>query len=145
MPLLAIDGDLSIPRTFSFDDLRLLPEQEAEPSLLLGGRVIRAVRLSAIVAALGIKPWARVAVVRGRDGYRANIPLDALDDTVLVYAVGERPLPAELGGPLRLLARGLGNCANVRAVEAISFAVEPVIVENACAHEHARARRLRAS
>ncbi len=140
MTLLAIEGEVSIPRSFTFDDLRALPGQHAERSLLLGGRAISAVKLAAALPPLGIKPWARFAVVAGRDGYRANIPVDAAGDCLLVYAVGDHALPLELGGPVRLIARGLGRCANVKDVAGITFAVAAAPIEHACAHELARAR-----
>jgi DMSO/TMAO reductase YedYZ molybdopterin-dependent catalytic subunit len=141
MALIAIGGEVSIPRSFTFEELALLPEQQEEPSLLLGGRVIRAVRLAAALLRLGVKPWARFAVVEARDGYRANIPIDAVGDCLLVYAVGEQPLPVDLGGPLRLLTRGLGRCANVKDVATLSFTVEPATIEHACAHEREGAGR----
>lgn len=140
MPLLAIDGEISIPRTFTFDELRSLPQQLTEPSALLGGRAIGGVRLAAALLRLGVKPWARYAIISARDGYRANIPVEVAGDCLLVYAIGDQALPVALGGPVRLLARGLGRCANVKDVETISFAVEPAVIEHACPHERARSR-----
>jgi DMSO/TMAO reductase YedYZ molybdopterin-dependent catalytic subunit len=134
MSLISFDGQLCIPRTFSFDELRALPAQMIERSMLLGGRAITGVRIAAVVAALGIKPWARFAIVRAADGYAANIPIELVNDCVLVYAVGSAPLPAELGGPVRLLARGLDNCSNVKDVVAVGFEEVAAEVEHACPH-----------
>lgn len=134
MSLLSFDGQLSVPRTFTFDELRSMPAQVVERSMLLGGRAIAGVRIGGILDAVGVKPWARFAVVRGGDGYAANIPIAVVGDCVLVYAVGHAPLPVELGGPFRFLARGLDRCSNVRHVAAIGFSEVAADVEHACPH-----------
>jgi DMSO/TMAO reductase YedYZ molybdopterin-dependent catalytic subunit len=138
MSLLAIDGAINLPRSFTLEELRALPQQIKEHSVLLGGCAIIGVRLTSVVTALGIKPWARFAVVRGEDGYVANIPVEAIDDCVLVYAVGREPLPEALGGPARLLGRGLGRCANVKRVQSVSLAEHAAEVAHPCRHEAAR-------
>lgn len=138
---LVIDGEISIPRSFNFDDLKRMPEQLSERATLFGRRDFIGVRLSALVAPLHPKSWARFVVARGVDGYVANIPVEDLEDCVLVYAVGELPLWEDLGGPVRLFAGGGGRCGNVKNVVSISFAIEPAQVTRACAHEHARLSR----
>ncbi|HEX9100669.1 MAG TPA: molybdopterin-dependent oxidoreductase [Polyangia bacterium] len=138
MSLIAFEGQLSVPRTFSFDELRRLPAQLTERSMLLGGRAIAGVRIGALIADLGVKPWARFAVVRAEDGYAANVPLALVVDCVLVYAVGDAPLPVELGGPIRFLARGADRCSNVKRVAAIGFREAAVEVAHHCPHAVAR-------
>jgi DMSO/TMAO reductase YedYZ molybdopterin-dependent catalytic subunit len=138
MSRIAFEGQLSVPRTFSFDELRALPAQVIERSMLLGGRAIAGVRIGTIIGELGVKAWARFAVVRGDDGYAANIPIELVADCVLVYAVGNAPLPGELGGPFRFLARGIDRCSNVKRVAAIGFHEAAVEVEHHCPHAIAR-------
>ena len=138
MPTIAFQGQLSLPRSFSFDELRACPAQVTERSMLLGGGAIAAVRVGHLVAALGIKPWSRFAVVRAEDGYAANIPLALVHDCLLVYAVGDTPLPAELGGPFRFLTRGADRCSNVKRVLAIDFSETAVDVVHHCPHAIAR-------
>ena len=138
MSLIAFDGQLSVPRTFSFDELRALPAQVSERSMLLGGRAIAGVRIGTILDTLGVKPWTRFAVVRAEDGYAANIPLELVHDCLLVYAVGNAPLPVELGGPFRFLTRGVDRCSNVKHVAAIGFHEAAVDVEHHCPHAIAR-------
>ena len=138
MALIAFEGQLSVPRTFSFDELRAIPAQVIERSMLLGGSPIAGVRLGSLIEALGIKPWTRFAVVRGDDGYAANIPLALVHDCLLVYAVGNAPLPVELGGPFRFLTRGAERCSNVKHVVAIGFSEAPVDVTHHCPHAIAR-------
>ncbi len=138
MSLIAFDGQLSVPRTFSFDELRALPGQVVERSVLLGGRAIAGVRIGAILGELGVKPWTRFAVVRSEDGYAANVPLELVDDCLLVYAVGNAPLPVELGGPFRFLTRGADRCSNVKHVAAIDFSETEIDVDHHCPHAIAR-------
>jgi DMSO/TMAO reductase YedYZ molybdopterin-dependent catalytic subunit len=138
---LVVDGEISIPRSFNFDDLKRIPEQVSERATLFGRRDFIGVRLSALVESLRPKSWARFVIARGADGYVANIPVEDLAECVLVYAVGELPLWEDLGGPVRLFASGGGRCANVKNVVSLSFAIEPAHVEHACRHEHARVAR----
>lgn len=138
MSLIAFDGQLSVPRTFSFAELRTLPAQVIERSMLLGGRAIAGVRIGAILGELGVKPWTRFAVVRAEDGYAANIPLELVHDCLLVFAVGNAPLPVELGGPFRFLTRGADRCSNVKHVAAIGFSETAVDVDHDCPHAIAR-------
>ncbi len=134
MALFEIDGAVSFARGFTFDELRASGRQMVERSVLLGGRAITGVRLGVVVEALAIKPWARFVVVSGGDGYVANVPLAAVHDCVLVYAVGDQPLPRDLGGPVRLLTRGLDECTNVKAVERLTFAEHADPVAHRCDH-----------
>lgn len=63
-----------------------------------------------------------------RDGqYSASLTLDqAKNYGILVYQVDGKPLPAEKGGPFRLVTPGLGDlCANVKNVCRIEVAVGP--------------------
>jgi DMSO/TMAO reductase YedYZ molybdopterin-dependent catalytic subunit len=138
MSLIAFDGQLSVPRTFSFAELSALAAQVVERSMLLGGRAIVGVRIGAIIDQLGVKSWARFAVVRAEDGYAANIPLELVHDCLLVYAVGTAPLPVELGGPFRFLTRGADRCSNVKHVTAIGFSERGVDVAHHCPHAIAR-------
>jgi DMSO/TMAO reductase YedYZ molybdopterin-dependent catalytic subunit len=138
MTLFEIDGDISIARSFDAAELAGLPDQIVERSLLLGGRDIGGVRLATIVAALGVKSWARYATLRASDGFVANLPIAALKDCLLVYRIGDGPLPSELGGPVRVLTRGLDRCTNVRGLIRVTFAVAAA----ATAPCHHRARML---
>lgn len=63
------------------------------------------VRFRDLVARAGVRPHATHAVVSGHPVYSANLPLDALldDDVLFAWAHDDRPLPAEHGGPLRLV------------------------------------------
>jgi DMSO/TMAO reductase YedYZ molybdopterin-dependent catalytic subunit len=125
---LTVDGEIDRARSFTFAELRRLP----------GQIVIRepedraAVPLAAVVDPLSIKLWARYAIVRGADGFVANIPVEHVHDCILVYARAEQPLPRELGGPLRLVTRGLGHCANVKRVATITLSATAEPVDHVC-------------
>jgi DMSO/TMAO reductase YedYZ molybdopterin-dependent catalytic subunit len=78
-------------------------------------------------------------VVIGADEYVANVPIEVVEDCVLVYAVGDQPLPVALGGPARLVTRGIDRCANVKRVRHLRLAVEPAPLTHVCPHQLARA------
>jgi DMSO/TMAO reductase YedYZ molybdopterin-dependent catalytic subunit len=120
--ILTIDGEICSPRGFTFDELQREPDQLREASELFAPNDVRAMPLGALIAPLGVKSGARLAIVRGGDGYVANIPLESLNECVLCYALGDLPLSSELGGPVRLIAPRLGRYAHVNAVTSISLA-----------------------
>src|SRR5262249_30646678 len=87
--------------------LRALADQQRESSALLGGREIFAVPLDRLLALAGIDPRARSIVAESSDGsFISMLPVSACAGCVVVYRVGDGPLPRPLGGPLRLVTRG---------------------------------------
>jgi DMSO/TMAO reductase YedYZ molybdopterin-dependent catalytic subunit len=133
---LTIDGEIDLPRGFTFDELRRAPEQILECGALFGRPDVKAISLAALVEPLRVQPWARFAVVRGTDGFVANVPVAGLYKCLLIYALGELPLRADLGGPVRLFAPGLGRCSNVKGVTSVSLAIAATRREQSCAHAH---------
>jgi DMSO/TMAO reductase YedYZ molybdopterin-dependent catalytic subunit len=75
----------------------------------------------------GVKPEARYAVLHAAGGvYRSSLPLDLMldDQTLLVDAMAGQPLPAEHGGPLRLVVPRQLGYKNVKWVERIELSAE---------------------
>ena len=108
---LAVGGGVERPRTFGAADLEALPGQVADVGTLVAGREGRAVRLAAVLDAAGPLPQATHLTVESGDGrFSANVPLDALADALLVYRLADGPLPAEKGGPIRLLIPDAARC-----------------------------------
>jgi G3E family GTPase len=102
-------------RTFGAGHLAALAGVD-DVGTLFPGRVGRGVPLPALLRAAGA-PGAGTVVVTARDGFvSAPAPLEALAGGVLVYALGDGPLPAAQGGPFRVLVPGAVGCANVKAV-----------------------------
>src|SRR5207249_1358804 len=63
------------------------------------------VRFRDVMALVEVDPVADTVIAHAEQEYSANVPLAALldDDVLLAWGYGGEPLPAEHGGPLRLL------------------------------------------
>jgi len=120
---LVVDGEVAHPRTLGFDELAALPGQVADVGTVAPGRTGGGVALTAILAAVGPAPGVDTVTLESADGgFVQSAPLAALVDAVVAYRIGDRPLPAEQGGPLRFYApRGAGGgavdrCTNVKGL-----------------------------
>lgn len=60
-------------------------------------------------------------MVRAEDGYYEEFPLEALEDSLLVYQMNGRPLPRKHGAPVRLLVPGHWGEINVKWVSEIEI------------------------
>jgi DMSO/TMAO reductase YedYZ molybdopterin-dependent catalytic subunit len=122
---LRVDGAVESPRTLGFDELAALPGQVADIGALVPGRVGGGVRLASLLDAVAPLPDARFAKLMSSDGkFSAWVPLDAVKEAVVVYRLGDAPLPEDKGGPMRFYipdvekcgVAGLDACANVKAL-----------------------------
>lgn len=118
-------------REFAFDDLAALPGQIADVATLAPGREGGAVPLRSLLDLVGVPAGAARVTLESLDGkFVQDAPLAALGSAVLVYRLGDAPLPADRGGPVRFLipnleARGLAGvdrCTNVKALGRIRIA-----------------------
>ena len=123
--VLEVGGAVTRPLTLVAEELKRLPGQLDDVGTLVPGRRGGAVALAAVLAAAGPRADATHLTVESDDGcFAASVPLDALAEAVLVYRLGDGPLPAAEGGPVRLLipdaARcgraDIDTCANVKHV-----------------------------
>ena len=122
MTQLQIDGEVRTPRTLAFGDLAALPGQIADVSTLVQGRVGGGVRLASILESVGVASQAKNVTLVSTDGFEQSAPLAALGQAIVLYRLGDRPLPAEEGGPLRFIvpnaaecaAMGVDRCTNVK-------------------------------
>jgi DMSO/TMAO reductase YedYZ molybdopterin-dependent catalytic subunit len=113
---LPIDGMVSRPTSFSVDDLKRLParSQITHQACEEGWSFIaewRGVRLSDVLAAVGVNAKARFVVVYAYDGAWDSLDLpDAYHpQTFLAYGLNGQEISAPHGAPLRLrVARQLG-------------------------------------
>ena len=129
MTRLEVDGAVRAPRTLAFDDLAALPGQIADVATLVRGRVGGAVRLATILESVGAAPEATHVTLVSTDGFAQSAPLAALGQAVVLYRLGDGPLPAEEGGPLRFLvpnaaecaAMGIDRCTNVKYLVRITL------------------------
>jgi DMSO/TMAO reductase YedYZ molybdopterin-dependent catalytic subunit len=123
---LLIGGEVNEPQTLDFEMLRALDEQLVEPSALLAGREIAAVRLDTLLAIAGLHDRARSIVFESSEGsFLVAMSLEAARGCVVVYRVGEAPLPRGLGGPFRLVTQGRMRCGDVKALGTIYVSDRP--------------------
>ena len=134
MSQLRVEGEVHSPRALSFSDLALLPEQIPDVGQLIPGREGGGVRLRSLLQVVGLKETATYITLVSSDGkFSASVPLEAVRDAVLVYRLGNAPLPPQKGGPLRFFipnveACAIGEvdaCANVKFVGLIRLSHGP--------------------
>lgn len=126
---IAINGLVNHERVFRFDDLRALPQVD-DVSRLVPGRQGVAVRLAELLQQAAPAAQATHATLASTDGeFTASVPLDEIRDALLVYRLGNAPLPGHLGGPVRFLVPeakachtgGADTCANVKFLGRITL------------------------
>lgn len=118
--LVHVGGEVLAPRDFDFTSLRALPQQLVESSALLAGREIGAIPLTALLAAAGAHAGAQGLLLESADGaFATALPIEAAPACVIVYRVGDAPLPRGLGGPFRLVTHGRLRAGDVKALGAI--------------------------
>lgn len=114
--------------------LAALPDGVADVSESFPKRAGSAARIGRLLAALAIEPRGE-AVVVAADGFASEpVALPVLAAGLLLHSVGGGPLPAEQGGPFRLLMPpGVpgtpSSCANVKAVTRIVLRDPPASPE----------------
>ena len=130
---LEVGGLVGAPRAYDFAGLAALPDQIADVSELADGREGAAVRLSTLIGRS--RPDANAAFITlfAEGDYSASVPLAAvIDQAVLIYKLGDGPLPAAQGGPIRFLIPDVAacqtaevdSCANVKFLRRIELGSE---------------------
>lgn len=122
----AAGGELEL----RFEALRALPEEHQVPDISteIAGREGRALRLSALLDLVQPASSARIVHVESADGsFTANVDLGTARAAGLVlYALGDEPLPARYGGPVRLLFADSDDCSvNVKELGRIELLETP--------------------
>ena len=135
MATLRVEGEVQAPREFAFTELAALPEQILDVGSLIPGRQGGAIWLSDLLDVTGVHPHATHVTLHATDGdFSASVPLTAVRDRALiVYRMGDAPLPVEQGGPMRFLIKdaeacGLSEidaCANVKFLGSIQVTQGP--------------------
>lgn len=148
---LRIDGEVERPQQFTWDALAALPASAQVPdvSQVAPKKSGGAVRLAALLDACGLKPSARYLTLHAsRDDFHATIPLASVRGVaLLIYRLGDEPLPAQQGGPLRFLipdpaacgTHEVDECASVKFVDRLELTAEPGF-DNRPADERAHAQ-----
>jgi len=121
---LRVEGAVRASRAFGFADLAALPDQIPDVGTVVADRQGGAVPFRALLETVGVSPDATRVVLESLDGrFSQEAPLGSLQTAVLVYRLADRPLPTELGGPVRFLipdveecGAGVDRCTNVKAL-----------------------------
>lgn len=131
MSTLRVETASGVAREFAFDDLATLPGQIADVATLAPGREGGAVPLRSLLEVVGVPADAASVTLESLDGrFAQNAPLAALGSAVLVYRLGDAPLPPDRGGPIRFLIPdleecglpGVDRCTNVKGLGRIRVA-----------------------
>lgn len=123
-PLLSIEGCLPARMVFTYTDLRRVSEQIEDVGDIVPGRRGSAVSVAELLGNAAADDGARQAVFHSaEDGFLARVSLAAaLENGILVYRIGDHPLPERLGGPIRLfIPEADDRCANVKNVVRIEL------------------------
>lgn len=132
-PALLIDGEVSRPARLDWAALRALPQayQIDDVSQIDPKRPGGAVWLSGLLAQVEPRPSATHLTLHATaDDFHASVPLAAVRESgLLIYRLGEEPLPVSKGGPLRFYIRDhascqaaeIDECANVKFVDRIEL------------------------
>lgn len=132
MPGLTISGHVENVLFLRYADMLALAPQVDDISRVIPGRTGAAVRLATVFEKAMVHPSATHAVLISRDGaFSAKVTLAEVANALLVYRLGDKPLPEADGGPIRFLnpeamACAPGNkqaCANVKHLGAIEVVV----------------------
>jgi DMSO/TMAO reductase YedYZ molybdopterin-dependent catalytic subunit len=137
MHMLTIEGEGLLRRYLEFAELRALPDQIAHQSTLFGGREVAGVALSSLLRLIAPPASARFVRFVAADGYSTSLPLAAIADAQLVYRLGDEPLPAQLGGPLRLVIAAPTPRSSLKHIVTLALTAAPV-EERLPACDHAR-------
>ncbi|MGH7898844.1 MAG: molybdopterin-dependent oxidoreductase [Candidatus Binatia bacterium] len=110
--MLRVEGLIRSPGEFGFEDLSRLSGQIDDVATLVPGRRGGAVGFQSLLDAVAPAEQASRVRLESADGtFSQDAPLEALRTAVLVYRLGDQPLPADQGGPVRFLIPNLEECA----------------------------------
>lgn len=137
---LNVDGLVGRPGSWTIDEVRALPAQEAFRTLqcisaasitrdeLIGNQRWKGARVRDLLDRVDVREDARYVIWRCADGYHESLDLVTArdDDTWLVYEMGPpgTPLPPEHGRPLRLLVAGRYGMAQPKHITDMILSAE---------------------
>jgi DMSO/TMAO reductase YedYZ molybdopterin-dependent catalytic subunit len=127
------DGLVEHPRSWSLDDFMQLTAAKVYADFHCVTRWSRldnlwgGVPTREVAKAVGVKPEARFALAFGYDyGWSTNIPLEYFlaEDALFAWSHDGAPIPAEHGGPVRLIVPQLYAWKSAKWVKGIRFLAE---------------------
>ncbi len=126
---LVLDGEVDAPTTLDFSAFLQLPQTEDVSDFhcvttwsLMDSRW-RGVSFSALAALCQVRPSATHIMTYGSDGYSTNVALEEAmkDDVLLVHEWNGASLPAEHGGPVRMITPQLYAWKGSKWISRIEF------------------------
>jgi len=117
--LLTVDGLVRNPLGLTYADLRAVPEQIEDVGARAPGRKGAGLPVGAVLRKADPNPSAGQVTFHSADGgFEASVSIqEARERGILIYRLGEDPLPEGLGGPVRLVIPGTEDaCNNVKRV-----------------------------
>ncbi len=108
---LSLHGEVETPKTLSYADLLALPQTDITcdihcvTSWSKLGMHWRGVAFPTLAALVHPKAGTKFVVMECEQGFTTSLPIEALNDTdvLVAHTVEGGPLPAEHGGPVRML------------------------------------------
>jgi DMSO/TMAO reductase YedYZ molybdopterin-dependent catalytic subunit len=134
--LLELGGQIEHPRSLSFEDFLSISSsfQIHDVSQIDPERQGGAVKLEGLLRLAVIKPTAKYLTLHAaKDDFHASIPLSAVrEKAIVIYRLGDGPLPEKAGGPVRFFIPDfaachtdeIDECANVKFVDRIELTAE---------------------
>lgn len=117
--LILVDGLVRFPRRLTFEDMAGALGQVEDVETLVPGRRGSGLRVGCLLAAVEPTSSAeQVTFHAAEEGFNATVSLaQASGEAILVYRLGDGPLPERMGGPVRLIIPGgEDGCHNVKRV-----------------------------
>lgn len=133
--VLRVEGAVERPLGLTFDDLAALPEsaQVRDVTRFNPKRPGDGVSLEALLERARPRDEANYLTLHAdKDDFHVSVPLGAVrGEGIVVYRLGDGPLGAEHGGPVRFLIRDpaachtdeLDDCANVKYLSRIELTI----------------------
>ena len=130
---ITVTGLVERAARLDYEGLAALPGQIADVSQLASDREGVAVRFAAVLDAGGASRDAAFVTLEAEGDFAASIPLEpVVDQAVIIYGLGNGPLPGDKGGPMRFLipdpaacgTADVDRCANVKWLQRIELTAE---------------------
>ncbi|MFB6171326.1 MAG: sulfite oxidase-like oxidoreductase [Haloarculaceae archaeon] len=125
-------GAVEAPQTFSLEEFRALPSetQRQDVHCVTGWSrfdcEFTGVPVPALAAAVGVRDEAVQIMFHAHDGYTTNVPLaDCLrEEALFAWAFDGDPLPADHGGPVRVVLPHMYAYKGAKWVSGVEFQTE---------------------
>jgi DMSO/TMAO reductase YedYZ molybdopterin-dependent catalytic subunit len=129
---LKVTGKVDHPLNLRYEDLYCLPRTVENITIVCRGFFedtanFSGVALPTLLAAAGVQPDADTLVIRGADGYSADVPLESAlsEDNLVAYEWEGQPLPILHGFPARALFPHMPGSASVKWLLEIEVTTAP--------------------